>query len=98
VLFEPAPPNAKVQVNTKQGDFSFALSELEYRHQRKFLDGSVDVQLATVPMRLTRISTEDDFPSAAVGPDGTVWVAYISFKHGNNTTDLFGREIKQCLR
>jgi len=29
-------------------------------------------------------ATEDDFPSAALGPDGSLYVAYVAFTHGKD--------------
>src|SRR4029077_3729696 len=38
------------------------------------------VRRITTATALTTIGkTEDDFPAAAYGPDGTLWVAYISY-------------------
>jgi hypothetical protein len=43
-------------------------------------DGKARVRLVTTATPLTSGNTEDDFPAAAYGPDGTLWVAYISYK------------------
>jgi hypothetical protein len=42
--------------------------------------GKARVRLVTTANPLTFGKTEDDFPAAAYGPDGTLWVAYISYK------------------
>jgi hypothetical protein len=42
--------------------------------------GKARVRLVTTATPLTSDKTEDDFPAAAYGPDGTLWVAYISYK------------------
>ncbi len=41
--------------------------------------GKARVRLVTTANALTSGKTEDDFPAAAYGPDGTLWVAYISY-------------------
>lgn len=46
---------------------------------RELWDGKARVRLVTTATPLTSGKTEDDFPAAAYGPDGTLWVAYISY-------------------
>jgi hypothetical protein len=41
--------------------------------------GKAVVRRVTTATALTSGKTEDDFPAAAYGPDGTLWVAYISY-------------------
>jgi hypothetical protein len=41
--------------------------------------GAARVRLVTTATRLTDGKTEDDFPAACYGPDGTLWVAYIAY-------------------
>ncbi len=53
-------------------------------------DGKARVRLITTATPLTSGNTEDDFPAAAYGPDGTLWVAYISYKVRDE-----GRRIEQ---
>src|SRR5262249_34747646 len=42
-------------------------------------DGAARVRLVTTATRITEGKTEDDFPAACYGPDGTLWVAYIAY-------------------
>jgi hypothetical protein len=42
-------------------------------------DGAAAVRLVSTATPLAVGKTEDDFPAAAYGPDGTLWVAYISY-------------------
>jgi hypothetical protein len=42
-------------------------------------DGNAIVRLVTTATPVATDATEDDFPAAAYGPDGTLWVAYISY-------------------
>ncbi len=43
-------------------------------------DGAAAVRLVTTAVPLAEDKTEDDFPAAAYGPDGTLWVAYIAYR------------------
>lgn len=59
-------------------------------HTQELWDGKARVRLITTATQLTSGKTEDDFPAAAYGPDGTLWVAYISYKVRDE-----GRRIEQ---
>jgi hypothetical protein len=77
-----APPQATVKVETSQGDFSFALAELQPKTAKTFLDGQASVQGEEGAVRLTPRETEDDFPVVAKGPGGAVWLAYVEYTPG----------------
>lgn len=78
-----APPTAKLNVTTKQGQFSFALSQLEYGRQMTFLDGAAAIERVPPAYQLTHQPTEEDFPACTVARDDTVWCAYVAYTHGN---------------
>jgi hypothetical protein len=42
-------------------------------------NGTALVRLISTAVPVETAKTEDDFPAAAYGPDGTLWVAYISY-------------------
>src|SRR5206468_7506774 len=42
-------------------------------------NGAAAVRLVSTAAPVARAKTEDDLPAAAYGPDGTLWVAYISY-------------------
>jgi hypothetical protein len=42
--------------------------------------GAAVVRLVTTATALSSGKTEDDFPAAAYGPDGTLWVAYVGYR------------------
>jgi hypothetical protein len=48
---------------------------------------------AAVPVEIGR--TEDDFPAAAYGPDGTLWVAYISYTVKEDSRRIEAPMLKQ---
>jgi hypothetical protein len=78
-----APSKTTVTVNTRQGNFSFALEDITDEKGKFFLNGQVRVARGPMSVAITEQLTDDDFPAAAVAPDGTVWVAYVAYKHGN---------------
>lgn len=43
------------------------------------LDGQGSVRLVTTATPIAAGKTEDDFPAAAYGPDGALWVAYVGY-------------------
>jgi hypothetical protein len=49
-----------------------------------FWGGNAVVRRVTSAAKITEGGTEDDFPSAAHAPDGTLWVAYISYRLRDN--------------
>ncbi len=76
-----APPTAAVSITTKQGNFSFALGDLHQGKPRTFLDGQVQVEVLPLTVRLTDEPGDEDLPAAAKGANGSVWVAYMAYKH-----------------
>src|SRR5262249_30883440 len=46
---------------------------------RELWDGKAHVRRLATATPLVTARTDDDFPAAAYGPDGTLWVAYISY-------------------
>lgn len=82
VSLEGAGPGTRIAVETAQGSFDFTLGEVTLGGGKSFLKGLAKV--SRVPSSATIVSapTEDDFPSAAVGPDGSLFVAWTAFTHG----------------
>ncbi len=73
-----------VQVKTVQGDFSFKIAEASYGKILNELNETVEVERTASAVTLTDSKTDDDYPSAAVAQDGTVFTAYTSFTPGLN--------------
>jgi hypothetical protein len=73
---------AKISVTTKQGDFTFTLNDVPLGKRLKVLDGRAEVQRVPSSSKIISTPAEEDFPAAAVAPDGTVYVAYLAFTHG----------------
>ena len=71
-----------VSVTTEQGKFSFKLSEIPYGKVLEQLGGGVDIERTAASRALTKTRSDDDFPAVAVAPDGTTYVANVSFTPG----------------
>lgn len=84
VTLDGAQETALVKVATKQGDFQFQLAEVPYGKRLLRLEGAADVVRIPASYQLTAAATEEDYPSAALAADGTVWVAYVAFTHGQD--------------
>ena len=74
-----------VTVKTAQGEFEFTFTELTYGKIIEKLDGKVEIERTASAAPLTSVPTDDDYPSTAVAQDGTVYVAYVSFTHGDRS-------------
>ena len=71
-----------VKVQTKQGEFSFKLGEAAYGNVVKELKGAVEIEQVASFAALAETTMDDDYPSATVTADGTVFVAFQSFTPG----------------
>ncbi len=58
-------------------------------------DGAAAVRLVTTAVPLADDKTEDDFPAAAYGPDGTLWVAYIAYKDRDDSRRIEAANLKE---
>jgi hypothetical protein len=81
VLVDNETAIAELNVRTAQGNFSIRLSEIPYGTPRRLLNGRALVERVPAWSRVTGPPDEEDFPAAAVDKSGTVWVAYLDFKH-----------------
>jgi hypothetical protein len=57
--------------------------------------GAAVVRLVTTATPLTTGKTEDDFPAAAYGPDGTLWVAYIAYRVRDEGRRVEQKQLKE---
>ncbi|WP_180540420.1 DUF3604 domain-containing protein [Nevskia soli] len=76
-----ASSDAEIKITTAQGDFGFRLGELTYGKPVSRLEGKVHLDRIPVSTQITNTKEEEDFPAAAAGKNGEVWVAYIQFHH-----------------
>jgi len=81
VLTVKAPSTASIEVTTDKGEFRFTLSELNWGKPLTFLNGQAQVDLVPLAATVADTEQEEDFPAAAVTPEGIVYAAYVEHKH-----------------
>jgi hypothetical protein len=65
--------------NAEQGQAKVALKDVLAGKPVTILDGKARLRLLTTATPVAVAKTEDDFPAACYGPDGTLWVAYVAY-------------------
>ncbi|MGH7173387.1 MAG: hypothetical protein ACRELG_24145, partial [Gemmataceae bacterium] len=75
--------------------FEVKLKDVLAGHAKELWGGKARVRLVTTARPLTTGKTEDDFPAAAYGPDGTLWVAYISYKLRDESRRIEQKQLKE---
>ncbi len=83
-----APPSGSVTVTTQAGAFTFRLADLK-TEASLYLDGEASVQRVRPGEPVVASSTDDDFPAAATAPDGTIWVAYASYRRASRVPQQY---------
>jgi len=75
-------PDATLTVALAEGQqkASIALTEVLAGQTLPLWNGTAEVRLISTANPIVTGPTEDDYPAAAYGPDGTLWVAYNSYK------------------
>lgn len=68
-----------IQAEGKKEPVTVSLKEVLAGQAQKLWGGAGVVRLVTTATPVATGPTEDDFPAAAYGPDGTLWVAYNSY-------------------
>ncbi|HEY3840556.1 MAG TPA: hypothetical protein VGL72_28485, partial [Bryobacteraceae bacterium] len=81
VTLEGETSDSSIEVRTSQGNFTVRLSEIPYGTTKSYLDGKAHADRVPPAVRLTDSPDEQDYPAMAAGKDGTVWLAYMEFKH-----------------
>ena len=81
-----APLTARAQVRTAQGDFRFALQDLDYHHALTFREADVVVQRTPTSQQVSPAPQgaspeEHDYPSVWVTRQGVVWVAWQAYQN-----------------
>ncbi len=74
---------------------SVALKDVLAGKTHDLWDGKGRVRLVTTATPLTSGKTEDDFPAAAYGPDGTLWVAYVSYRVRDESRRVEQKQLKE---
>jgi hypothetical protein len=82
-------PETQFDIDTRQGNFTFAARDIPYGVTKKFLDGKVAVDRVPPTVQLTTSDEEQDFPAVAQSDDD-VLLAYEDFKHGDRAQNVPG--------
>ena len=88
VFLDSASENAKVNVKTTQGNFSVSLRDIPWGAFKTEVSGHVLMDRVPGYQQLTDSPDEQDYPTAAVAKDGSVWIAYLEFKHSPDYIQL----------
>jgi hypothetical protein len=73
---------------TAQGDFRFQAGEIPFGHGIYKLGGRVYIDRIPMARRLTETKEEEDYPSAASGTQGDIWMAWVQFHHSRDYNKL----------
>ena len=73
------PGDARVDVKTVSGNFSFSISQLSLGKTLNFLDGDATVERLPPTVALTLQPGENDYPALAVDSRGELWASWISY-------------------
>jgi hypothetical protein len=71
----------EVSIETAQGNFTVRVSEIPYGTQVFALGKRAMADRVPPVTRSTSSTEEQDYPAAAAGSNGDVWIAYLEFKH-----------------
>ncbi len=74
---------------------TIALKDVLAGRTRELWEGRAKVRLITTATPLTSGKTEDDFPAAAYGPDGTLWLAYIRYHLRDENRRVEQKQLKE---
>jgi hypothetical protein len=74
-------PDTEIKVETARGDFRFRLSQLAFGKFQYMLGGRVSADRIPASWQLTNTPEEEDYPAAAVAPNGDIWLAYLQLQH-----------------
>ncbi|HEY3836019.1 MAG TPA: hypothetical protein VGL72_05590 [Bryobacteraceae bacterium] len=83
LFVEPADSSVtQIHVDTTQGSFDVATNFAPGDAPREYLGGRVQVAAVPATTNLTPGENVEDFPSLTEARDGSLWVAYQTYKHG----------------
>jgi len=82
LTFTDVTPESQVTIKTPQGEFAFKLADVPAGKLVEQLAGAIELQRTAAALPLTSEGGDDDYPSAAVAPDGSTWVTFTRFTPG----------------
>ena len=77
-----------VEIETRQGNARFRPEQVRFQERLKLLAGRIRVERVPEMRSVSGEQADDDYPALTVGPDGRVWVAWISFRDGADVIEL----------
>ena len=80
-----APRNARLDVNTVQGNFQVPLQEIPSEGPLFVLDGKASVERSVIALPLSQTASQEDYPTLAAGPEGRLYSAWIAYEDGRDT-------------
>jgi hypothetical protein len=93
---EDVKPDAKLTVQTKKGESAeVRLADALAGKPVELWNGLAAVRRISVATPVVTTPTEDDFPAAAYGPDGTLWLAYVSYTLRDPTRRIESANLKE---
>jgi hypothetical protein len=85
-----ANENAKFDIQTANGNFSFTAKQVPFGEGQTFLAGRVAVDRVPPTVQLTPSQEDEDFPAIAQSGDD-VWSTYVEFTHGDREFEMTGQ-------
>ena len=79
-----ATENTEIGVKTAQGDFTIRLRDIPYGKTVNALNNRVMAERVPPFVQLTSSPDEQDYPAAAADKNGSVWLAYMEFRHNKD--------------
>jgi hypothetical protein len=73
--------DTSIEVQTPRGAFSVRLNEIPYGKFKSGLNGKAVAERVPPFLRITSDAQEQDQPAAVADSSGTIWLAYLEFKH-----------------
>ena len=77
-----AEPDAVLEVDADVGKASIAVASVAFDKPTILLGGTLLARRLPAATPLVVAPTDNDYPAAARGPDGAVWVAFVAYRHG----------------
>jgi hypothetical protein len=91
-------PDAAITVQKKDDETAkatVAVKDLLAGKPQPIWNGHGALRLISTATPVVTAKTEDDFPAAAYGPDGTLWVAYISYTNRDESRRIEQHALKE---
>lgn len=82
-------------VGKEKAKFGVPLKEVLAGKPQPILDGAGVVRLVSTATPIATGKTEDDFPAACYGPDGTLWVAWVGYHLKDETRRIESQQLKE---